>query len=472
MFGVINFKMIGALVVLILLLVPAVSFARDNTLTGGMSVGLDLDDRNYDDRDDDDDYKRIFLTPMLQLRSLSERDSFLLRASPSIKYDLDESDTDWDSNVNVAADRFMTKSWQMGISNHYFISDSSDTDTVTSSDPVDSVQEGASSTDPQLSSDRGRSRYWRNKLSMFSNYFYQEDGSFGIDFSYIALRNDDDTEFDDDDEEYDRYVTSLSNRHRFNAIWASTMSFRFVRGDFKSNNSTVNSTPAVDQLSDDLDEYYLTLGVENESIANNPISMSYSYTGAKYDETLQDDSDIHQMRLTWTRNISSRMYTRLGAGPSYEKTQGRDGSWGGNGVAELDYAVEYGSFNFQVEKIYDVDNFSGSDESGVTDSWITQLAVRRQLQSDLTLSGRLSYYYEDREEVLVTTGGSGVQSRIEEYHNDRYVAGATLRYTFLEFYNASIGYTFTKQDSDRARDDYDDHRLLLRLSWQKDLFHW
>lgn len=454
MFGVTNFKLIGALVVFILLLVPAVSFARVNSLTAGVSVGLDVSDRSSGDDDDDDDFERIFLTPMVQLTSRSERDSFLLRASPSIRYDPDDSNTDWNSNVNVAVDRFMTRSWQMGVSNQYFISDYSDTYT----------EEITSSTDPQLSDNRGRRRYWRNTLRTFSDYFYKEDSLFGMNLNYIALRNDDDTSFSDGRDEYDRYAARLRNEHRFNAKWASRADFRFVRGDFKSNNS--------DELSDDLDEYHLTLAIDNDSIANNTLSLGYRYIGERYDETLQDDSDIHQARFTWRRDISSRMYTRLGGGPSYEKTEGRDADWGGNGIAELDYSVEHGSYNFQVEKIYDVDNFSGSDESGVTDSWRTRFVARRQLQSDLTLSGRLSYIYEDREELLATTGGSGAQTRVEEYHNDRYIAGATLGYNFLQFYNASIRYTFTKQDSDRAEDDYDEHRLLLTLSWQKELFNW
>lgn len=473
MAGITNFKLIAFLAVLILVAAPVFSFARDNSLTGGVSLGLDLSDRSSDDdEDDDNNYERIVLTPLLQFISLSERDTFKLGASPSIRYDLDESNTDWDNNLSVTADRFMTRSWQMGISNNFLKSDYYDTDTSSSSEPDDPLQEVAPSTDPQLSSDRGRNRYWRNTFGLFSNYFYREDSLFRLDFSYIVLRNDnDDTSFDGEDE-YDRYTVNLRNEHRFNAKWKSSLDLLFVSGDFKPNDPPAGSTPTVDDLSDDLKEYHLLLALDNESIARNPLSLSYNYIGTKYDETLQDDSDIHQVRLTWRRDFSSRMYTVLGVGPSYEKTQGRDANFAGNGIAEVNYAVEHGVFNFQIEKAYDVDNFSGSDESGLTDSWTTLLSGSYQLQRELTLSGRLSYIYEDREDFLATTGGSGVLSDLDEYHNDRYIAGAVLSYNFQQFYNASIDYTFTKQDSDRIGEDYEDHRLLLTLSWEKELFHW
>jgi hypothetical protein len=468
MTGITKSKLITALAVLILIMSSSSSFARVNSLTGGLSLGLDYDDRSYDDREDDD-YQSIVLTPMVLFRSLSERDSFELRAAPGIRYDLIDSETDWDSNISVAADRFMTQFWQLGILNHYLISDYYDTETGIISDPADPSQEVAPSTDPQLSSNRGRSRYWRNTLGLFSSYFYREDSLFRLDLNYIALRNDD-TSFGSD-EDYDRYTGSLRNEHRFNAKWQSTLDFRYVRGDFEPTDPAVGVAPTEDPLSDDLNEYHLLLLLDNQSIALNPLSLSYNYIGTRYDETLQDDSDIHQMRLTWRRDISSRMYTNLGIGPSYVKTEGRDAEWGGNGIAEVNYAVEHGFFNFLVEKTYDVDNFSGSDESGLVDSWETRLSGSYQLQRDLTLSGRASYFYEDREGPLAVPGGGGL-TRLEEYHNDRYIAGATLSHTFWQFYTASIDYTFTTLDSDRVGDSYDDHRILLTLSWEKELFHW
>jgi hypothetical protein len=464
MYTITNSKLIAILALLILMTAPAVSFARVNSVTGGLSTGVDYSDRTYDQqRDDDDDYERLFLSPRLLFRSLSERDSFELEANPNLKYDLDESDTDWDSNIRVAADRFITKEWQSGISNHYLISDSSDTGNGTSINSDDLT----APTDPQLSDDRGRQRYWRNTLSLFTNYFYAEDSLMRLDLGYIGLRNDNDDTFSDSDtEEYDRYTASLRNVHRYNAIWASTVDFGFVYGDFKQN----DSDNVISDASDDLKEYRLSLALDNQSIVNNPLSLSFDYIAARYDGSNEDDNDIYQGRFTWRRDYSSRMYTNLGAGPSYSKTEGQKGNWGGNGIAEVNYAVdEHGYINFSVEKSYDVENFSGSDESGIVDTWATRLSGGYQLQSDLSLSGNLAYLNEYREELAPRLGDP---DNIDNYTEDRYIAGAGLSYTFLQFYTASVDYTFTKLDSDRDRDEYDDHRILLTLSWGQELFHW
>jgi hypothetical protein len=93
------------------------------------------------------------------------------------------------------------------------------------------------------------------------------------------------------------------------------------------------------------------------------------------------------------------------------------------------------------------------------------------LLKDLSLSGRLAYINEDREQFRATAS-SGDESQITEFNRERYIAGAILRYTFWQFYTAGVDYTFTKQDSEQAGDDYDDHRILLTLSWEKELFHW
>jgi hypothetical protein len=451
-------KQFTAIMVLCLMAAPAVSFSRDNSLKGGVSVGFDYSDRSGEGADDGDDSQQFILSPMINFVSLSERDSFELLAAPGIKYEVEDSDTDWDARLDAKADRFMTRTWQMGVSNRFLRSDYHDTVTRGIVDPEDPpLEEIDIPTDPQLSTDRGRRQYWRNTVGLFSNHFYQEDSLIGLNADYIVLRNDD-TGFAGD-EDYDRYSVGLRNGHRYNAKWKSNLGLRYVVGDFEESDSSAG-TPTDEELSDDVKEYYLDLAVENNSIINNPLSLSYNYIATRFDEDLEDDSDIHRMRVTWRRDYSPRMYTRLGIGPTYEKTEGRDANWSENAIAEVNYAFQHGNINFLVEKTSDVDNFSGSDERGDVETWESRLAGSYRLKKDIALSGRLSYINEDREEE----GG--------DFQRDRYIAGTKLSYTFWQYYTASIDYTFTKQDSDRERDEYEDHRVLLTLSWQKELFRW
>ncbi|TKB24940.1 hypothetical protein FCL47_17005 [Desulfopila sp. IMCC35006] len=464
----INLKTITALAVIVLIMIPEASFSRDNSLKGGLSIGLDNDNRSYDNYSDD--YRRIVLTPMMQFTSLSERDSLEMKVNPGIRYDLIDSGTDWDANLNLAAKRFMTKSWQLGITNNFLRSDYQNTETGILSDPANPPQVVAPpSTEPQLSPNRYRTLYWLNTLNLFSENFYRENSSIRLGLGYDVLRNDDSIASGDQD--YDRYTASVRNEHRYNPRWRSTLDMQFVRGIYKAIESNVTTGLTGYGQSGDLDEYHLLLGLDNDSIVHNPLSLTYNYIGTVYDETSSNDTDVHQARLTWRRDFSPRMYTRLGAGPSYEKTEGTDANWSSNGIAEVNYSLEHGFVNFLVEKKYDTDNFSGSNENGVVDSWNSSLSGSYQLQKDLTLSGVLAYTYEDRQQPVISQSSGGVP-QLEKYHKDIYVAGTVLKYGFWQFYNASIAYTYTKENSEVVGDDYDDHRILLTLSWEKELFHW
>ncbi len=463
----INLKPITALAVTILLVVPAVSFSRENSLRGGLSVSLDNDNRSYDIGSDD--YRRLGLSPMIEFKSLSEKDSYTLRAVPGIKYDLLDSGSDWDANLNVAAERFITKSWQLGFADNYLKSDSQNTNSTLGVNPATPPDPGVvPSTAPQLSENRYRTRYSLNSMNLFSKYIYRENSLFQLGFGYDALRNDNAILSGEDD--YDRYTTSLRNEHRYDPRWRSTVELQYIRGNFTPTETTVTTVPTIASSSGDLKEYRLLFELDNQSIIHNPLSLSYNYSDTLYDETDLNDTAIHQMRFTWKRDFSPHLYTRLGIGPSYEKTEGRSANWGENGIAEVNYTLERGFVNFKIEKAYDVDNFSGSNEGGVVDSWNSSLSGSYQLKQALNLTGYLAYIYEDRQQAVILQN-SGATAQLDTYQDKQYIAGTTLNYKFWQFYNASIAYTYTKYNSDVAA-DYDDHRILLTLSWEKEFFRW
>lgn len=447
------------------LMIPVSSYSRVNSLTGGIGTYFDYSERNYDsDRRDSEVYRSVGLRPMIDFESTSEKDSFLLRAAPSINYDLENEETDWNNNLEVAADRFIYKSWQLKFSNTFIRSDYYDQNTNIASRPVDPSPGVPEVSNPTLTTDQNRRRFWTNTLNIDSNHFYRQDSLFRLGFNYTALRNDDSGDLGYDD--YDRYVASILDEHRFNAIWKTTADFRYVVGKYDNLPDSITTQPD-NQFSRDLKEYRSQLGVENDSITHNPLSLDYYYIGTNYDDSLRSDIALHQMRATWKREFSPHLYTRLGGGPSYGKAEGSSANWGGNGIAELNYLVEHGFFNFRVDKRYGVDNFSGNNERGATDTWDSRFSLGYELQKDLTASGSLSYISEDRKYQF-----SDVVNVPDSYHNDLYIAGAGLDYNFWRNYTASVDYTYINQDSERFDDSYDDHRILLTLSWQKELYHW
>ncbi len=480
------------------------SYGRNNILTTGLGASLDIDERNYETVVDnpatevdeslvdlaEDDYQRIFITPMIQLQSTTARDNILIRFAPDLTYDLIDYDTDWNANARIAADRFVNRQWQIGASNLFLRSDYYDSSAVTA------AEDGADPplVDTGLTSDIGRTRYSRNDLNLFSEYLYREASLARVDLNYSILRYDD---LRLGLEDNDRYEIILYNEHRFDARWNTDMDLRFIRGEFdtavpEAGEAIIGAVvpgpgipPTFADLSNDLKEYRFLLTVENTSNLQNPLSLSYYYIGTKYDEDLRNDSDIHQMRFSWRRDYNPRTYTVLGVGPSYEKTENRDGVWAGNGIAEFHTLRQRSSYHFVLEKMYDVENFDGTNQQGTVDFWDASFNMSYDISMNLSMTGRLSYRYEDREDPVAGVAAAiasddplsaienGGIEELEEYHRDYYIAGIGFSYTFWQFYTANIEYTYTRQDSDRlVRDAYTDNRLLLTLSWEKDLFRW
>jgi len=484
-------------VLAVLIVIPEWGAARDNVLTVGLGTGVDYSDREYSEPDieavADDDYNRIFVTPLVQLVSTTPRDSIELRAAPWISYDTDESETEWNSDFYAAAMRHMTREWQVEISNAFLISDYYRTDTIEGISGETDEIEAIDLADPELDPNQGRERYWRNTLTLASDYTYGQDSLWGVDLSYIALRYDDD-EFSDDD--YDRYLVGLRNQHRYSAAWDSEASLRFIRGDFEEIDPDVATgiiegiAPEADieltddDLSRDLREYRFYGAINNHSFDHNVLSAAYNFIGARYDETLRDDIDINQVRFTWERDFTEHLNTTLGIGPSYQKVENRDGEWAGNGIAGLNYTGRRSTTGVSLEKRYDIDSFSGTGELGFTDAWIGRFDYTQQMLRSLSVRANLYWFYEDREDPVygaeqileeIAAGGdvSGISlEEAEEYHRDTFLAGLGLDYTFMQNYTASLSYFFTKRESDQEADNYDEHRVLFQLSWRADVMRW
>ena len=466
-----------------LLVIPCLSTntqARVNIVNTGLSLSYDYDDRKYEtvntsgdlgervDFSDNNDYRSIAITPLIRLISTGLKDRFEIQASPSLRYDLIDSETDWDHNFSLAVERSINKNWRLIGSNFLLRSDYYDSS-------FSSDSETTQDTSLELSADFGRSQYWRNTFNIDSEHLYGQESVVDFGFSYIILRNDD-SEFRTY-EDYDSYEGSITNEHRFNQKWRELTEISVIRGEFETTGLSDLLT-GDDSLSDDLMEYHLLLTGENNFSRQTTLSLFYNYIGTKYDDSLQVDGDIHQVQLRWIHNYSRQTTITLGAGPSYEKSEDQDSNTGGNGIAEITYRSEHGSFTFGVEKLYDVDNFSGTTERGFVDSWETRLLADYQILPSLVIDGHIRYTYEDRNDrparlsdSFSSTDPSG-DIILEEYHNDIFVSNIGLRYNFLRNYTASLEYTFTKQESDILGDDYDDHRVLVSFSWEQNILHW
>lgn len=465
---------------LLLILAPEVLFARSNSVTAGLSMSYDYNDREYEavsdasaidgaavarHADEDDTYSRVVVRPLVSLVSKSKLDQFELRAAPAVKYDLEDSDTDMDARFALSGWRSISKTWMVRSSDTFVRSDHYETGT-------DQTADGEENSNPELSPDAGRKKFWRNTFNVASNHIYGRDQKVTFGFDYVVLRNDDsgDNSYND----YDMYQFAVINDHRFNVYWDTKAELKVVRGEFDNDDRlTVAGEPdgsSVDS-SGDLMEYHADIILANRFFRPNNLSLSYNYIGTTYDENSRNDGNIHQSRLIWQRDFLKHLSARLGAGVSYEKTEEYEANWGGNGIAEILYKMERSSFKFSVEKRYDVDNFSGTEERGFIDVWDANLGFDHQLFKDVKVDAKVTYRYEDRQDRAANASADEAAT-LEEYNKNYFITGAGLHYSFWQDYSAGINYTFTRLNSERIGEDYDDHRLLLTISWETEVFNW
>lgn len=472
-------------IALSLLILPNTSdAARSNLVTTGLSVAYDYDDRQYDpiplgERTSensvsvpDDDYRNIIVSPRIHFMTTGQTDSYEISFEPALNYDTIESESNWDLNALIGANKQINPVWRVFASNSLLRSDYYESSNIAATDSTEPVAAIPTATNPDLSANFGRNRYWRNSLLLGSEHQYSQESLITFGFDYILLRNDE-SDFRTYND-YDRYAGSITNEHFFNHQWNLLTDLTVVRGEFE----TVGPLSLLlenNQISDDLMEYYLSSTLEHNYNRQNSIALYYEYIGTRYDEDSQVDGDIHQLQLSWTYLLSRRSTFTLGVGPSYEKSEGQDSNTGGNGIVQYDYLGQYTTISAGVEKRYGVDNFSGTSQRGFIDYWDTFITAGYQLTQSLNLDGELRYRNEDREDPVSLATNNLESTEVassEEYNTEIYLCGVGLRYDFLRYYSTRLLYTFTKQESERLGDTYDDHRIFLALSWEQDWLRW
>ena len=487
----------------VLVVAPLNGLARQNTLIAGLSTAFDYDHPRYDSVEagtkgaeeesekvepKENDAAYLVFRPFLRLLSKSSNGLLEFHTTPGIKYDLIDSEPDWDLEAYFAAAQSMSRWWKVTASDTLLRSDhhsirfgaAPSEPEVSGADGSEQVETSKGQT-PALSADRGRSRYWLNDLKLISEHPYGKDSQVQAGFTYRVLRNDDSEVLSYED--YDRYEMRLKNRHRFTSAWKTGAEASFIRGTFddvsagsQAGESSATLFTGEDELSQDLWEYRAKATIENNSFRRHTPAIEYSYIGARYDETEQEDSDIHEMRFSWRYKYSRHLTTKLGAGPSYEKTEGQDANWGGNGIAQLDYLFRNGAVSLAFEKGLDVDNFSGANERGTVDFWAIRFGVSYRPLDRLSCSGNLAYRREDRtepsrvvnpQEILDNKDGGPAESA-----EDQYTAGFSLRYAISTTSSTGLNYTYIREDSDDDGDDYQDHRIVVSYTWQNEWLRW
>ena len=486
------------------------ALARLNTLTGGISVNYDHDETTYDTEDisidestdtelaenipeetsidtRDNLLRKFSISPSFIFETKSSIDNITIRYNPSFGYDDEDSQSEVDHNFQFSAYRDFTSNLRFNFNNKFIYSD-----------------------DPELlpeneSSDynEDRKRFWTNDLELHSSYDYANNSSIGGGYNFRVLRNDDTGLGGYED--YDKHTASLDLRHQFTHSWNIIFKTSYTKGLFDPPDqevvdvveNTINDiSPAViedinsDELSNDLSEYRTTSIVNWAFSPNKTFSIAHSYIGSNYDAILQNDSTLHNFTLGTKYQYNKRIDFELGGGPSYEKTDTFDANWDYNAHFDLAYQfAKKSNLSAGIEKNYDIQNFSYGNsglykEQGLTDYWKFEIKLSHTIMQNLNSSLWVNYRDEQQENLLYELVNSeDTGEDLEALDNETfreetlinrsiYEAGASLTYNFLQWYTTSVRYVYRQQDSDESNDSYDEHRVLVTLSVQKELFRW
>jgi len=475
------------------------------SVRGGLSTGLDIYDRQYtaaaEDLEaaggavdnDEDDYQRILIRPLIAIDGSTERSSLGFTYQPTFYYDYLNEEEEVNQAATLSLRNRVSEAWTLSVIDSLLQSDIAEDTAVAE---TSAAPESGATTTPatagqsegnRISDKEGRRKYTTNTLQFLSDYTYGQDRLLSLGYAYGILRNDDADE--DEYQDFDRHQAGVSLAHRVNKLWKASLSGQYVRGLFdepdRDTAATTTELQTVDvpeDPSDDLNEYYADAGVEYNGIVRQPLFLNYGLAVYDYDDETQNDSEIHDLTFGWRWYRSPRLTLNAAAGPSYARLDSQDDTWGYNGEIGADYIIERGRFHLGVEKGMVRRNFSGEvDDNGLIDYWDGRADFSYQLLESTTVALFAGYRYEDQDEVV--RGGATLppptdadqqleSDLIETVTTQRFYTGCSLRYSFWQWYALQLSYRYADQTSDDPGDEYDEHQVMLTLSYARDFWRW
>ncbi len=478
------------------LLLTSNSQARLNTFTAGITTGVDYSETDYDSENIDEEVdipsrttrtEQLRIGPVFIFESSSSIDELSINYSPSYVYDNYDSESDIDHNFSLSGYRNVSKALRFDLSESFIYSD----------DPVLVTDDSSSDYN------KGRKWYLMNTFDIKSTYTYDTQSFFGGGYTSTILRNEDTGIGGYED--YDKHTADLFITHRFNSSWNFDGSVSYTRGLFDppeqeiidrvesgTESITGNSAATIDSnnLSNDLSEYRANAIVNWVFTPAKTLQTKYTFSVSNYEAILRNDTILHNLSFGAQYQYSKRLSFGLGGGPSYEKTDTYDANWNYNAYFNLNYSIgKYTSFSANAEKGYEQDNFSSNNndlgrDQGLTEFTDWRLDLSHQLSKSVDVSLFASYRDERQESkvygiVTVIEDGTNLQGTDREerrelsvFDRDIYRAGLTLNYSFMQYWDTALNYTYRRQNSEWINDSYDENRVYLTLSVQNEIFRW
>ncbi len=469
-------------------LLAAPSHARQTTVTGGVDTSYDFRSRSYKQEgngfnSDEGDVKKVGIGPTVSVVSQGIFDTLSLYYAPTLFYDYISEDSGVDHRLNLKEERTLSRFWSLTVSDDFIRSDDP---SVSSSSSSNTSYAGGSgqplvTSGDQLSRNLSGQTYWTNTAAVQTAYSLSPLSSIGGGYTYSVLRNDQNgsgsTSQQDaqDYNDYDKHAFFTNYSHGFNQNWRSSLGLNYTRGLYdQAPAGTGNSvgTP-------DLDQYGGNIGVDYIQDLNNFFPLKYSYSETQYDGDTRPGYQAHNGSFGWDHAFDPRTKLAMGAGPSYAKTDGLEGTWGYNGYLNFSRKYEHAAYALMLDKQYAAQNFTGTDNSGLTDTYSAAAIFSYQYTERLALDAHGRYSWESTfnpqgDYLTAADGGSasGKSTGDTTYDTNIYEVGVGFSYSFAQWYKAGVKYTYYVSDGNLTGDQYTDHQILFTLSASKELWRW
>ncbi len=443
----------------------------------------------------------------------NKNDTFELFVAPSLHYDFSDDEKEASLQYNDVRGSFfknITDKWSVFGENTFSLTENGDKkgvgeqnseEEVAAEGGAEGIAEEASSADadpaapPSLDEENDDVLYYRNHTALNARYLYGQNNSLQFGVSYDLLREDAGS-VDLQVNDYDRYTVQAENSHRFNSSWGTTLRGSYVRGKYKEQivvlppvenpeydeeaeaEGTSTEPPMLEEIekriNNDVTEYYFSGSIINFFDAENVFSLEYNHIGVVYDGKERDNSTIYKGQLHWQHRFSEMLTGSLRGGPAWKKIDGGDSYFGLNGSAELRYLQKLWSYGLQISKIYDVENFDGTDKRGPVERLKYSLNADCQLSKRLSLQGLLGYTKEQGDELFIERSEDAREAvtSTKEYEKKSWEASLGLRYYLLEEVNAGLRYSFSHLDAEEEEDSYDEHKVMMTLDWAREWLRW
>lgn len=399
--------------------------ADQTIVAGGGSVRQEYDSNIYRTNSDRVSEWTTVASPTMSISDIGQRHSFSLQYTPSVVYSHLKDRERWDHWLSTILKKDLSEEVSSYIKDTF----------VRAEDPYNDKESGI-----ELYDSRGRNRYWTNNLMVGLGHDYAKESSVNISYVNMILENDDNT-YDD----FVKHSPGVSIAHLFSQYWQAKVDYFYTKGNFDQD--------------DDLENHAGDVYIYFRPSSDVKMFGHGGYTVNLYDG-LEDDYDVTRASLGFNKQVSATFdYGLEGGVVSLNHDIGED-QQAFYYLLAVNKNLQYGDISLTGEGGIDEQQFNSNAGGDVSRYWQVQTDFSYNMTQDLLSSVRC-FYREDT-----------YWDRNPEEQEEKLQAEASISYIFGRWYMATVRYAYSRQESDILARCYDDNRLFLELSFNKEFFRW